>query len=328
MLCSVLNTIAPCFLFVSRIDDQVSREGQGKDTSIVRPQSNFTLGKDNGWLVKETITCHSRCGDLNRVIPSYALTTASIDMILMDSEGENNGSDLVFPIDVEYDFKRREWIDNSDETPITQLPWVTMDGVYYPLMNDILLITHSAYKSDSVVYMVDSSTQCEKRPESCSKRNFYCINKGNNRRSELQRPMTHVDAIARCVGLGGSVDARLLLPSTSKSLPLTLWTGALRYNASHFQRHDGVLIEPAGFIDSYRDFPSIVHARITRDNDDMLQTYNSLRDAYNQDDSDQCLCFLKTSGLFKQLIKHKIFIYISLVILLSFFFVLFLQFKS
>ena len=83
----------------------------------------------------EKVTCRSRCAGLDRVIPSFALTSASIDMIL----DLNMTGDLVFPVDVAYHFDRREWIDNSNYTAI-QLPWTKRHDEVYPLMNDILLI--------------------------------------------------------------------------------------------------------------------------------------------------------------------------------------------
>ena len=55
------------------------------------------------------------------------------------------------------------------------------------------------------------------------KRSFYCINRSNGQRSELQTPMTHDDAIARCVEFDGVIDTRLLKMAHS-SIPLALLT--------------------------------------------------------------------------------------------------------
>ena len=151
MCCSfLLTTVGPCFLLVARMDDQASRQGRQDTVEYHYHQSDNTFDQDVGRLVQslvrdlhchqlfsdhEKVTCRSRCAELNRVVPSFALTTASIVMILTDSNNTETG-DLVFPIDVKYDFKRREWID-KDKTPI-KLPWRTKtdEQVYYPLMND------------------------------------------------------------------------------------------------------------------------------------------------------------------------------------------------
>ena len=320
------------------MDDQATRQGRQDTVEYHYHQSDNTFdqyGRFVQSLVRdlychqlfsdhEKVTCQSRCAELNRVMPSFALTAASIDMILTDSTKTETG-DLVFPIDVKYDFKSREWTD-KDKTPI-KLPWRTKtdEQVYYPLMNDILLITNSAFQSESNVYTVASSTQCVKRPEKCIKRSFYCTHRSDTNRSELQAPMTHDNAISRCNELDGVIETRLInLPTTEK---LTLWTGALRYNASHFKHHDDVLIEPVGFIGSFRDFPATVHVRIARD-DKMIETYNSFGDAFNHVDSDYCLCFLNTSGIVKQLIQHDYFMYIVLIILASCFLIFFLSFRA
>ena len=52
----------------------------------------------------------------------------------------NATGDIVFPIDVSYDFQQNEWIDNqNDKTPV-KLPWTVLQGEVYPRMNDILLV--------------------------------------------------------------------------------------------------------------------------------------------------------------------------------------------
>lgn len=257
-------------------------------------------------------------------MPSFAVTLASIDIIL-----ESTNNELVFPVDVEYDFDRLEWIDNQNE-PI-RLPWAMSDGEVYPLLNDILLVKsglllYEAYEfnthwSDSL-YMVDSSTRCLKQPESYKcKRSFYCVGRGIQ--SEKQAPMTLEDAIARCTELGGSIDTRFILSPKKEKSEIVLWTGALCYNESHFRRPDGGLIKPVGFEGSHRDFPTTVHVRIARD-DGVLEAYNSFGHAFNQADSDRCLCYLTTSGVVKQLIQHKKFYYVVLLALLSVSFALFL----
>ena len=128
--------------------------------------------------------------------------------------------------------------------------------------------------------------------------------------------MTLVDAVAHCSGIGGLIDARPGMRDKEKKLTV-LWTGALRHNASHFRRQDGLLIKPTGFKGSHQDFPAIVHVRIVTLDDErvVLEAHNSLSDAFNKADSDYCLCYLNPSGAIKQIIKHEIFFYTLALVL-------------
>ena len=90
-------------------------------------------------------------------MPSFALTLASIDIILES----NTTGELVFPVDVEYDFNRLEWIDNQDE-PIRSLPWAMSKLPHYeevyPLLNDILLVKSGLLLSEAYRDMLKTST--------------------------------------------------------------------------------------------------------------------------------------------------------------------------
>ena len=164
-------------------------------------------------------------------------------------------------------------------------------------------------------YILDSSTRCKKQPErwNCEHR-FYCVNRQMLNRSDLKPPMTLAKAMAECASKGGFIDARL--PSNPhRNESIILWTGILRFNESHFQRQDGAIFKPSGFSGTFRDFPDTVHLHITRFG--VVTAYNSLGDAFNNVDSDYCLCFLHASGSVWQLVKHENFIYVALLVLAS-----------
>ena len=52
----------------------------------------------------------------------------------------NATGDIVFPIDVSYDFQRDQWIDNQNDKMPVKLSWTVLQGEVYPRMNDILLV--------------------------------------------------------------------------------------------------------------------------------------------------------------------------------------------
>ena len=249
-------------------------------------------------------------------MPSYALATASTNIIV----NLNTTGELVFPIDVKYNFHLDEWIDGQDAALPVEMPWTQAHDEVYPWMNDIILIKSGVQKvvGNTVLYsnyILDSSTRCEKQPErwNCEHR-FYCIDRQFLHRSELKPPMKLENAMAECARTGWFIEPRL--PShPHQNESIILWTGILRFNESHFQRQDGAIFKPSGFSGTFRDFPDTVHLHITRLG--VVTVHNSLGDAFNKVDSDYCLCFLNASGSVWQLVKHQNFIYVALLVLAS-----------
>ena len=310
MLCSTLSILGPCFLLVNRHDDQVD------------------VDFENNKFKSDNVTCKSRCAVFERTLPSFNVVTSSIDDILkLNATGE-----MVFPVDVSFDFGRGEWVDNQNVKTAVQLPWKKnqMDvqpawiskptvEVYYPIMNDILVESPTM----ELTYTTISSTRCTANPDGANcEMSFYCKDQRMKKLSmtQLQAPMTYVEAVAKCADdFRGFILTRTPYMNanqrhhTKSRQPTLLWTGSKRYNASHFKREDDVLFQPTGFAGTYRTFPATVLIRISSEG--VLEARNSLADAYNMATSDYCLCYQNASASLSRLFKHEYFVYAVSVLL-------------
>lgn len=290
-MCSVLRFFQSYFLVVNRVNNK-----------------------------NENVTCRVRCSihdaddGQSPSLPSFTTITVSIDKIvsLLNATGV-----FEFPVDVSYDFERREWIENNNQMAI-QLPWVSKPnkyGVTYPIMNDRLIASSTLSRG----YTTMSSTHA---PVSNHKLGFYCVNPRLKMLSELQTPMIYVDAIKTCTDkfnnsfiLTQTWQKQQIIPETwlttqhyepgqpevNNIWTTFLWTGSLRHNTSHFRREDGVLFEPLDFAGTHRDFYATVLISITNGTR-TLEARNTLSDK-----SDYCLCYINVS--LSRLFKHQYFSY-------------------
>ena len=266
-------------------------------------------------------------------MPSFTAINESIgDILSLNATGE-----IVFPVDVSYDFERREWIEKQNGVEkVVELPWVSeQSGETYPILNDLLIESSTL----SLGYTTVSSTACStSKPQTTQNPNcalgFYCAEPRLKKLSQLQAPATYADAVVKCADdFGGG----FILTQTMKQiiernqkmkksfyskhlndrvkLESFLWTGSTRHNASHFRREDGVLFEPNGFAGTYRGFPATVLIRVTPDG--TLEARNSLGDAYNWADSDYCLCHWNVATL-TRLFNHKYVVVYVVSIIIAF----------
>ena len=240
---------------------------------------------------REEETCAEQCAKDNRVLPSYAIVQRLSTQILNQSEAIS--TNVGFAIDVEFDFARNKWVDKISREMV-MLPW----RQNYPQMSDLLLVRMHDGKLAFTTMSSNHGTPWKKP--------FYCSNQPNTRHV----PMTMVNAIKHCSRFNATIEIDTVVDETRST---THWTGARRFNLTHFKRSH-VIFEPPGLKGTWADFPSIAIIKI--ENKAMV-AINALSDANDQSYRNDCFCFLDTMGSLIGLSHHEMFVIYCLMLLVT-----------